>query len=143
MSGLLRIDGRHGVRAQSRRHAQIAKLLGINDYVLAVNKMDLIDFDRTVFEDICDEFDKILPNANLHAIPLSALHGDNVITRSSRTPWFDGMPMLEFLEGVEVDRDAVAKPFRMPVQLVMRPTHAFRGYAGQIVTGVARPRIVV
>jgi len=132
---ILLIDARHGVRAQSRRHAQIAKLLGINDYVLAVNKMDLMDFDQNVFEDICDEFDRILPNANLHPIPMSALHGDNVITRSERTPWFEGQSLLEFLETVEVDRNAAGKPFRFPVQLVLRPNHEFRGYAGQIVSG--------
>ena len=73
---ILLVDARHGVRAQSRRHAHIARLLGIHDYVLAVNKMDLVDFDRTVFDDIVDQFDKILPNAKLHPIPLSALHGD-------------------------------------------------------------------
>jgi len=136
---ILLIDARHGVRAQSRRHAQIARLLGITDYVLAVNKMDLVDFDRTVFEDIVDEFDRILPNAKLHPIPLSALHGDNVITRSERTPWFEGASLLEFLETVEVDRNASAKPLRFPVQLVQRPTHDFRGYAGQIVSGTVRP----
>jgi sulfate adenylyltransferase large subunit len=140
---ILLIDARHGVRAQSRRHANIARLLGINDYVLAVNKMDLVDFDQSVFEDICDEFDKILPDARLHPIPLSALHGDNVITKSDRTPWFDGASLLEFLETVEVDRDLVAKPFRFPVQLVSRPTHEFRGYAGQIVSGSVRPGDVV
>jgi sulfate adenylyltransferase subunit 1 len=135
---ILLVDARHGVRVQSRRHAQIARLLGIRDYVLAVNKMDLMDFDRTVFEDIVDEFDRILPNMNLHPIPLSALHGDNVITRSDRTPWFDGMSLLGFLETVQVDRDVTGKPFRMPVQLVLRPTHEFRGYAGQIASGVVR-----
>jgi sulfate adenylyltransferase large subunit len=136
---ILLIDARHGVRAQSRRHAQIARLLGIHDYVLAVNKMDLVDFDRSVFDEIVDEFDRILPTANLHPIPLSALHGDNVITRSERTPWFHGMSLLEFLETVEVNHDAVSKAFRMPVQLVLRPTHEFRGYAGQILTGVVSP----
>ncbi|HKT79255.1 MAG TPA: GTP-binding protein [Vicinamibacterales bacterium] len=136
---ILLIDARHGVRAQSRRHAQIARLLGINDYVLAVNKMDLVDFDRTVFDDICDEFDTILPTAKLHPIPMSALHGDNVITRSDKTPWFDGAPLLEFLETVKVDRNLAAKPFRFPVQLVLRPTPDFRGYAGQIVSGTVRP----
>jgi sulfate adenylyltransferase large subunit len=136
---ILLVDARNGVRAQSRRHAQIARLLGIDDYVLAVNKMDLVNFDRAVFEDICDEFDRILPNARLHPIPLSALHGDNVITKSDRTPWFDGGPLLEFLETVVVDRDAHTKPFRLPVQLVVRPDHDFRGYAGQIVSGTIRP----
>src|SRR4051812_13153644 len=136
---ILLVDARHGVRAQSRRHAQIARLLGIKDYVLAVNKMDLVDFDRTVFEDIAEEFDHILQNANLHPIPISALDGDNVITRSERTPWFDGASLLEFLETVQVERDAIARPFRMPVQLVLRPTHEFRGYAGQILSGAIRP----
>src|SRR5207247_3448967 len=78
---ILLVAARHGVRVQSRRHAQIARLLGIHDYVLAVNKMDLVDFDRTVFEDIVDEFSGLLHDARLHAIPMSALHGDNVITR--------------------------------------------------------------
>jgi sulfate adenylyltransferase large subunit len=136
---ILLVDARHGVRVQSRRHAQIARLLGIQDYVLAVNKMDLVAFDRDVFDGIVDEFDKILPTSNLHPIPLSALHGDNVITRSSRTPWFDGMALLEFLETVQVDRAASAAPFRFPVQLVQRPSHEFRGYAGQIVSGTVRP----
>jgi sulfate adenylyltransferase subunit 1 len=136
---ILLVDARNGVRAQSRRHAQIARLLGINDYVLAVNKMDLVGFDQDLFENITDEFEKILPGANLHAIPMSALEGDNVITRSPRTPWFDGMALLEFLETVQVNHDAGAKPFRFPVQLVLRPTHEFRGYAGQIASGAVRP----
>ena len=135
---ILLVDARHGVRPQSRRHAQIARLLGIQDYVLAINKMDLVDFDRGVFDAIRDEFGKILPNARLHAIPMSALHGDNVITRSSRTPWFDGAPLLEYLETVEVDSEVQSKPFRFPVQIVLRPSHDFRGYAGQIVSGSVR-----
>jgi sulfate adenylyltransferase subunit 1 len=135
---ILLVDARHGVRVQSRRHAQIARLLGITDYVLAVNKMDLVDFDRRVFDDICDEFGRLLPGARLHPIPMSALDGDNVITRSPRTPWFEGEPLLEYLETVEVDRNAWTKPFRFPVQLVLRPSHDFRGYAGQIVSGAVR-----
>jgi sulfate adenylyltransferase subunit 1 len=135
---ILLVDARHGVRPQSRRHAQIARLLGIADYVIAVNKMDLVDFDRAVFEKIRAEFETILPNARLHPIPMSATDGDNVITRSPRTPWFDGAPLLEYLENVEVDRDAWAKPFRFPVQLVLRPSHDFRGFAGQIVSGTVR-----
>src|SRR5262245_9178970 len=140
---ILLVDARNGVRAQSRRHAQIARLLGITDYVLAVNKMDLVGFDQDVFENITDEFEKMLPNANVHAIPISALEGDNVITRSSRTPWFDGMALLEFLETVEIDHDAAGKPFRFPVQLVLRPNQDFRGYAGQIASGSVRPGDIV
>jgi sulfate adenylyltransferase large subunit len=136
---ILLVDARHGMRPQSKRHAQIARLLGISDFVLAVNKMDLVDFDRAVFDEICDDFAGILNGARLHPMPLSALHGDNVITRSTRTPWFEGSPLLEYLETVDVDRRQHDRPFRFPVQLVVRPDHAFRGYAGQIVSGTVRP----
>jgi sulfate adenylyltransferase large subunit len=135
---VLLVDARHGMRPQSRRHAEIARLLGIKDYVIAVNKMDLVDFDRTVFDRIVDDFDRMLAGARLHPIPISALHGDNVTGPSERTPWFGGQPLLEFLETVEVERDAVSRPFRFPVQLVLRPTHEFRGYAGQILSGAIR-----
>jgi len=134
---VLLVDARNGVRVQSRRHAQIARLLGISTFVLAINKMDLVDFDRGVFEGIHEEFSGLLHDARLHAIPMSALHGDNVITRSERTPWFDGPSLLEYLESVQVDRDVTAKPFRFPVQLVLRPNLDFRGYAGQIVSGTS------
>jgi sulfate adenylyltransferase large subunit len=136
---ILLVDARHGVRVQSRRHAQIARMLGISDFVLAVNKMDLVDFDRGIFDDICDNFAEMLHGARLHPIPMSAKLGDNVITRSPRTPWFEGAPLLEYLETVEVDRSQTAEPFRFPVQLVSRPNHAFRGYAGQIVSGTVHP----
>jgi sulfate adenylyltransferase subunit 1 (EFTu-like GTPase family) len=123
------------VRVQSRRHARIARLLGIRDFVLAINKMDLVDFDRDVYEGIRDDFEEILAGARAHVIPLSALHGDNVITPSDRTPWFDGPSLLQYLETVEVTRDLTSLPLRFPVQLVLRPDHEFRGYAGQIVSG--------
>jgi sulfate adenylyltransferase subunit 1 (EFTu-like GTPase family) len=97
--------------------------------------MDLVDFDRQIFDDIVDNFEEILPNARVHAMPISALNGDNVITRSDRTPWFDGVSLLEFLETVEVDHQMASKPFRFPVQLVSRPNQEFRGYAGQILSG--------
>ena len=135
---ILLVDARHGVRVQSRRHARIARLLGISDFVLAINKMDLIDFDRDVYERIRDEFEEILTGARFHAIPISALQGDNVITTSERTPWFDGPSLLEFLEQVQVTRNTPALPFRFPVQLVVRPNEGFRGYAGQIASGTVR-----
>jgi sulfate adenylyltransferase large subunit len=135
---ILLVDARQGVRVQSRRHARIARLLGIADFVLAINKMDLIDFDRDVFEGIREEFEEILRGARFHAIPISALLGDNVITTSSRTPWFEGPSLLEFLETVEVTRNTPALPFRFPVQLVVRPNDEFRGYAGQIASGTVR-----
>ena len=136
---ILLVDARNGVRTQSRRHARIARLLGITDFVLAVNKMDLVDFDRDVFDKIQDDFGEMLTGASVHAIPMSALHGDNVITMSERTPWFTGPPLLEFLETVKVHRDPTAGPFRFPVQMVLRPDHEFRGYAGQIVSGTIKP----
>ncbi|HVH26001.1 MAG TPA: GTP-binding protein [Vicinamibacterales bacterium] len=135
---ILLIDARNGVRTQTRRHARIAQLLGITEFALAVNKMDLVDFDRQIFDDIVDDFEEILPDARLHPIPISALNGDNVITRSPRTPWFDGASLLEYLETVQVDHRVAAKPFRLPVQLVLRPDQEFRGYAGQILAGAIR-----
>jgi sulfate adenylyltransferase large subunit len=135
---ILLIDARNGVRAQSKRHARIARLLGINDFVLAINKMDLVDYDADVFEKIRDDFDEFLKGASVHAIPMSALNGDNVITRSERTPYFNGLPLLEYLETVQVHRNLPAAPFRFPVQLVVRPNQDFRGYAGQIAAGIVR-----
>ena len=135
---ILLVDATQGVRVQSRRHARIARLLGISDYVLAINKMDLVDFNRDVYEGIRDEFEEILAGARFHAIPLSALHGDNVIELSDRTPWFEGPTLLDYLETVNVTRDLTSLPFRFPVQMVLRPSHEFRGYAGQIASGTIR-----
>jgi len=136
---ILLVDARNGILTQSRRHARIARLLGITDFALAINKMDLVNFDQDVFEQIRDDFSELLDGASVHAIPASALHGDNVITRSDRTPWFQGPSLLEYLETVQVHRDLTVDPFRMPVQLVIRPDHTFRGYAGQIVSGALKP----
>ena len=135
---ILLVDARNGVRVQSRRHARIARLLGITNFVLAVNKMDLMEFDRDVFDTIVDDFDDLLTGAAVHAIPMSALLGDNVITKSDRTPYFDGPPLLEYLETVAVQRNAASAPFRFPVQIVVRPDDVFRGYAGQIMAGTIR-----
>jgi sulfate adenylyltransferase subunit 1 len=135
---ILLVDARHGVRDQTRRHAKIARLLGISRFVLAVNKMDLVDFDEEVFDSTCADFSGLLGDAQLHAIPLSALHGDNVITRSDRTPWFAGLSLLEYLETVDVDGEAAGRPFRFPVQLAVRPDHDFRGSAGQVASGTIR-----
>jgi sulfate adenylyltransferase large subunit len=135
---ILLVDARHGLRPQSHRHARIARLLGISTFVLAVNKMDLVEFDREIFENIRGEFAELLGDVHLHAIPMSALLGDNVTTTSEHTPWFTGPALLEFLETVDVDRGARDQPFRFPVQLVLRPNHEFRGYAGQILSGTVR-----
>ena len=135
---ILLVDARHGILDQSRRHARIATLLGIRNFVVAVNKMDLVDFDREVFEDIASGFSKLLAGASVHPIPISALDGDNVITVSDRTPWFEGPSLLEYLETVDVEWKAPLGPFRMPVQTVIRPNQDFRGYAGQILSGTVR-----
>jgi sulfate adenylyltransferase large subunit len=135
---ILLVDARHGMLDQSRRHARIARLLGIKHFALAVNKMDLVDFDRDLFESIASDFAALLAGASLYPIPMSALLGDNVITRSPRTPWFDGPSLLEYLETVEVAHDAAYGPLRFPVQMVLRPDHDFRGYAGQILSGTVR-----
>jgi sulfate adenylyltransferase large subunit len=135
---ILLVDARHGVREQTERHARIARLLGITHFVLAVNKMDLLEFDRGIFEAICADFTRLLPDAVTHAIPLSALEGDNVISSSLRTPWFDGPALLPYLETVEVERQRTSGAFRLPVQLVVRPDQSFRGYAGQVVSGHVR-----
>ncbi len=134
------IDARKGVLEQSRRHAYISALLGIRHLAIAINKMDLVDFSPSVYEAIEKEFRALSPHlrgANLHFIPLSALDGDNVVTRSERTPWYSGPTLLEFLENVDV-APAASEAFRFPVQLVIRPHLDFRGFAGQIATGRVR-----
>jgi sulfate adenylyltransferase large subunit len=136
---ILLVDARHGVKEQTRRHARIAHLLGISSFILAVNKMDLLDYDRGVFDAIVDDFTGLAGGATVTPIPMSALHGDNVTVPSDRTPWFTGQSLLEFLETVDVEVQHAAAPFRMPVQLVLRPDQEFRGYAGQIASGTIRP----
>jgi sulfate adenylyltransferase subunit 1 len=137
------VDARKGVLEQTRRHATITALLRVPHVVLAVNKMDLVDFDETVFRRIAEEFTGYaagLGIADVTAVPLSALAGDNVVDRSVRTPWYDGPTLLEHLESVPVGRDALSEPFRFPVQVVIRPRTAehpdYRGYGGRVASGV-------
>ncbi len=139
---ILLIDARQGVLPQSRRHAYICSLLGIPRYVVAVNKMDLVDFDRAVFDRIQLEFSEFLDGLgarNVYFLPMSALSGDNVVHGSARMPWFGGPNLLEHLETVEIESRAAATGFRMPIQRVVRPDPDFRGYAGQIASGVVEP----
>ena len=137
-AAILLVDARHGVREQTRRHARIAQLLGISSFILAVNKMDLVGFDRKVFDAISHEFSRLVHDADIHAIPIFGLEGDNVIESSPRTPWFDGPALLPHLETLNVDRKLTEQAFRYPVQLVIRAGQDFRGYAGQIASGVVR-----
>jgi sulfate adenylyltransferase large subunit len=132
---VLLVDARRGIREQTERHAKIARLFGITTFVLAVNKIDLTGFDERIFHDIVDAAPDVLDGARLQAIPISALHGDNVTERSERTPWYDGPALLPFLETVETPDGGAAAPFRFPVQLVVRPDAGFRGYAGHVASG--------
>jgi bifunctional enzyme CysN/CysC len=132
------LDATQGVLTQTRRHSFIASLLGIKHVVLAVNKMDLANFDKKTYDDIVEEyiaFSRDLSFETITEIPMSALEGDNVIQRSSRTTWYTGPTLLGFLETVEVGRSQLGHPFRFPVQWVNRPSHEFRGYTGTIVAG--------
>jgi sulfate adenylyltransferase large subunit len=137
------IDARHGVLAQSRRHAFITSLLGIRHLVIAVNKMDLVQYREDVFRAICGDFEafmgQIANPPHLQFIPVSALCGDNVVTRSSQMPWYGGPALLEHLETVEVAALDHAVGMRLPVQYVIRPNQDFRGLAGQLACGVIRP----
>ena len=140
------VDARHGLLEQSRRHTFLASLLGIEHIVLAVNKMDLIDWDRKTFEAIRDEFHAFATRLDVHdvlAIPMSALHGDNVVTKSDHTPWYDGPALLSHLEEVYIAGDRNLVDVRFPVQYVIRPqTHEHqdhRSYAGTVASGVMRP----
>ena len=140
---VLLVDARKGVLTQTRRHSYLAQLVGIRRFVLAVNKMDLVDYDCGRFEEICGDYGLFAERTGIAdwlAIPLSGLAGDNVVDRSAATSWYDGPSLLEHLDSVQVDADADAqKPFRMPVQWVNRPNQDFRGFAGQIASGtVAR-----
>jgi bifunctional enzyme CysN/CysC len=135
------LDARHGVLQQSRRHAYIAALLGIRKLAVAVNKMDLVDFRRDVFERIRDEFGAVAAKLGIEEpffVPVSARDGDNVATRGARTPWYQGPSLLEYLETVDADPAGSAGPLRFPVQLAIRPHLDFRGYAGQVVSGRLR-----
>lgn len=135
------IDARQGVLTQSRRHGFIASLLGIRHVIVAINKMDLVDFDAAVFEAIRADYNEFATRLNisdLTYIPISALEGDNVVQPSRRMPWYRGMPFLGCLENIEITGDRNLVDFRFPVQYVNRPTHDFRGYCGSIASGVVR-----
>ncbi|MFM7068843.1 MAG: sulfate adenylyltransferase subunit CysN [Actinomycetes bacterium] len=136
------VDARKGVLTQTRRHSFLVSLLGIRRAVLAVNKLDLVDYDEQVFRAIDAEyraFASELGLTDIVSIPMSALRGDNVTDVSAATPWYDGPSLIGYLETVAIDDDLHAGPFRMPVQWVNRPDLDFRGFAGQIVGGTVRP----
>jgi bifunctional enzyme CysN/CysC len=136
------LDARQGVLTQTMRHSFIASLMGIRHILLAVNKMDLVGFDRRVFDAIADDYRRCVAAAGfttVTAIPISATGGDNVTTASPATPWYGGPTLLGHLERLALDPAEHHAPLRMPVQWVSRPDHSFRGYAGTVATGRVRP----
>ncbi len=135
---ILLVDASKGLLEQTRRHAFLCSLLGIRQFVLAVNKMDLIGFDARRFREISESFAQFagqFPKCNVVAIPMSALHGDNIVRWSARMPWYHGPPLLEYLESLTVDEPSGGAPLRLPVQYVNRPNADFRGYAGTLISG--------
>ena len=143
---VLLVDARKGLLVQTRRHAAIASLLGIRQLVLAVNKMDLVGFEQSVFDKIVTDFYALLGKLGplaVTAIPVCARDGDNVTAPSTRMPWYSGTTLLTALEGAEPTSHVAERAFRMPVQLVARPDHTFRGYAGTVATGTIRPGAAV
>ncbi len=140
---IILVDARpdHGVIEQTKRHSFIASLLGIKHVLVAVNKMDLVDFSQERFEEIKRDyraFASRLDIPDLHFIPISALHGDNVVDRSEKSPWYDGHTLMNFLETVYIGSDRNMRDFRLPVQTVIRPNLDFRGFAGTISSGIVR-----
>lgn len=138
---IILIDARHGVVTQTRRHSFIVSLLGIKHVVVAVNKMDLVDWSEEVFETIrrdYNDFAARLQFTDLHFIPMSALHGENVVEHTGKMPWYDGPSLLHHLENVNISSDRNLIDFRFPVQYVIRPDLNFRGFAGTIASGIVR-----
>ncbi len=143
---LILVDARHGVVEQTRRHLAVTGLLGVRHVAVAVNKMDLVGWDQDVFDRHVDTFVSLASGfgiPDVQAVPVSALHGDNVVDRSTHAPWYAGPTLLEYLESVPVGTDPSSQPLRMPVQYVIRPRSAehpdYRGYAGRLASGVVRP----
>jgi bifunctional enzyme CysN/CysC len=136
------IDARKGILTQTRRHSFIVSLLGIKHVVLAVNKIDLVDYSQEVFDRIVTEYNAFASGfafETLQAIPLSARYGENVLERSDKTPWYMGPTLVEHLETVDISKDLTTRPFRLPVQWVNRPDLNFRGFSGTIASGAIQP----
>ena len=139
---IILIDARLGILAQTRRHSYIASLLGIRNVVVAVNKMDLVGWSEDRFDEICAEYREFAQGLNLHDpyyLPMSALLGDNVVDAGGNLAWFDGPPLMEHLETVDVEVGVDLERLRLPIQMVVRPDLDFRGFAGTVASGVIRP----
>lgn len=142
---IILIDARYGVQTQTRRHSYIAALLGIKHVIVAINKMDLVDFSEEKFNDIREDYLSFVEQlgdrkpADIHFVPMSALRGDNVVNASESTPWYKGEPLMAILETVQINRDVKSDAFRFPVQYVNRPNLDFRGFSGTIAAGLVKP----
>lgn len=140
-AAIILVDARTGVITQTRRHTYLISLLGIKHVVLAVNKMDLVDFSEEIFNNIVSDYKDFVSTLNIPDItyiPLSALDGDNVVEKSERTPWYSGKCLLDYLETVPIDLDRNYNDFRYPIQYVLRPNLDFRGFCGKVASGVIR-----
>ena len=138
---IILVDARHGILPQTKRHSFIVSLLGIRHIVVAINKMDIVDYDEAVFERIKADyidFASRLDLPDVHFMPISALKGDNVVTNSPRMPWHSGPPLMTLLETVYIGSDRNMEDFRFPVQVVLRPNLDYRGFAGTIASGIIR-----
>lgn len=142
---IILIDARYGVQTQTRRHSYIASLLGIKHVVVAINKMDLVEFSEEKFNQIKNDYLKFVDQLgdrkpeDIHFVPMSALRGDNVVNASQSTPWYQGGPLMSILETVQINRDVKRDAFRLPVQYVNRPNLDFRGFSGTIAAGAVKP----
>lgn len=137
---ILLVDARKGIITQTKRHARICALMGVKHIVLAINKMDLIDFDEARFAAIKEDFEQFAQGfsfATIQAIPVSATNGDNVTATSQNTPWYDGLALLPYLEAIDTKKESTQQDFLMAVQRVSRPDHTFRGFQGQVRGSVA------
>ncbi len=135
---IILIDARKGILTQTRRHSFIVSLLGIEHVIVAINKMDLVDFSEEVYNEISKAYGELadeLGIKNTYYIPVSALDGDNVVDKSEKTPWYDGKPMLSLLDSMDISKEQKAEDFRFPVQYVNRPNLDFRGFCGTIAAG--------
>jgi sulfate adenylyltransferase subunit 1 len=139
---IILVDARAGVKTQTKRHSFLVSLLGIKHVIVAINKMDLMDYSQSVYETIQKDylaFAKQLNIDDIQFVPISALEGDNVVNLSESTPWFNGVPLMSMLENIEIGNDANTEDFRFPVQYVNRPNLDFRGFAGTVVSGQVAP----
>ena len=141
---IILIDARYGVQTQTRRHSYIAGLLGIKHIVVAINKMDLLDYSQARFDEIKQDYLNFVDQlgnrkpSEIHFVPMSALNGDNVVNPSEHTPWYTGQTLMQILETVQINRDTAKRDFRFPVQYVNRPNLDFRGFAGTVALGSVR-----